>query len=46
MKPTKTSQFSPDIEALFAAERIIVEQPDEVGYVHFCEHGTRCRMDR
>jgi len=30
MKPTKTSHFSPDVEALLAAERIVVEQPDEV----------------
>jgi hypothetical protein len=30
MKPTKTSPFSPDIDALLDAERVVVEQPDEV----------------
>ena len=30
MKPTKTSPFSPDIEMLLAAERVVIDQPDEV----------------
>jgi hypothetical protein len=30
MKLTKTSHFPPDIEALLTAERIVIEQPDEV----------------
>jgi hypothetical protein len=35
MKPTKTSHFSPEIEELLAAERIVVEQPDEVKWRAF-----------